>query len=488
MKAANLAHILGSWASGEGPLHHRLAVAIQQAIRNGAVLPSSRLPSERHLAESLALSRTTVVTAYENLRAGGWIESRPGSGTWVSARSTTVQRARLHAYTERLAESPLLNMLMTDNDEILDFSLGSPFALENLPPELTQVSAEEQAVLQTERNYMPLGLPRLRQAVAQYYSQAGLPTTAEQILIANGAQQAISLVAGLYVQRGDTVLVEDPTYFGALDVFRLAGARLAKVPIGPRHVEPDILRDRILAVSPRLVYLTPTYQNPTGVVMPEAARLQTAQLAREFGIAVIEDVTLADLTLEGIRPMPIPAQGNCGNVLMIGSLSKLFWPGLRVGWVRAAPHVISQLARVKCAFDLGCAMLTQTIAVRLMSFAEQARAMRALQLKPRRDLLVRLLHQHLPEWQFSVPHGGLFLWVRLPGTDTSQFAQIAARHGIAVAPGATLSADGSETESIRIPFLHDEATIELAVQRLIGAWAQVHTVERVSDSRIPVIV
>jgi DNA-binding transcriptional MocR family regulator len=459
---------LGGWVGLAGPLHRRLAVTLEKAIQHGVLLPGTQLPPERKLARALALSRSTVVTAYNTLRAEGWLESRLGSGTWVAAGRAILARQSAHASV--LEGSSLFNLLLVNDAEMTDFAVATTKPLSALQDSLFSVSPDVQKALLAERNYVPLGLPILRDAIARYYLQLGIPTDAEQILVTAGAQQAISLVASLYVQRGDTVLVENPTYFGALQAFRLAGARLAALTVGPRHVEPADLRDRILAGGSRLVYLTPTYHNPTGAVMPESARREIAGLSQEFGVPLVEDCTLADIELNGKAPKLVAAFSQNGTVLSVGSMSKLFWAGLRIGWLRASVSVISQLARIKSSADLGSPLLTQVIASQLLSAIDQARILRREQLTSRRDLTAELIRQHLPEWKFTVPSGGLCLWVQLPSCDASHFTQFAARFGVALTPGSIFASEDSYNEFLRIPFLLDEEAITTGLLRLKSAW------------------
>ena len=200
----------------------------------------------------------------------------------------------------RLRASPLLGLLAhRDDKDIIDFAMGSPLPLRELPLDLFTLPPDEYAALVHDRLYYPLGLPTARQAVASYYCKAGLPTRPEQVLITNGAQHAIALCAALYLQRGDSVLVEDPAYFGALDAFRVAGARVSPLPVEAGGVPIGVLRDRIIATAARLVYLTPTFQNPTGAVMPVAARKEVARIASELAIPVIDDGALAEMALDG---------------------------------------------------------------------------------------------------------------------------------------------------------------------------------------------
>ena len=269
------------------------------------------------------------------------------------------------------------------------------------------------------------------------YSNSGLDTTEEQVLITNGAQAAISLCTALYLQSGDSVLVEDPAFFGALDAFRAANARISELPVGPDGVRPAVVRERIKSTAPRLIYLMATYQNPTGSVMPAPARKELARIVTEAGVPMIDDCVLADIVLDGSPPPPLAAYAPQAAVITVGSLSKLICPGLRIGWVRAPAWIVERLARVKSAVDLASPHLTQAIAVRLVEQITEARRLRRLQLKPRRDLLAALLGKHLPSWTFDRPSGGLFLWVRLPRGDAREFAQVALRHGVLILPGPT---------------------------------------------------
>ena len=444
-----------------------------QAVRNGFLMPGSRLPSERMLAQALMLSRTTVVAAYDALRESGWVESRSGSGTWICARSFTVASARSSARAAALNESPLFSLLgPQQGEDRLDFALGTPMPLDQLPAELFTIPPEEYAAIMRDRYFYPLGLSTLRQAVARMYSQSGLETREEQVMITNGAQAAISLCTALYVQRGDAVLVEDPTYFGALDAFRTADARITTLPVGAEGVRPSTIRDRIKSTAARLVYLTPTFQNPTGGVMPAAARKEMARIIAESGVPLIDDSALAELSLEGPTPPPPAAFAPQAPIITVGSLSKSVCPGLRVGWVRAPAWIIERLVRLRSSFDLASPLLTQAIAVRLVEELSQARTLRRLQLKPRRDLLVALLRKHIPEWTFRVPPGGLFLWVKLPRGDARELAQVALRHGVIILPGPLASAVGRHESYIRLPFLAEPETLRAGVKRLTAAWKE----------------
>jgi DNA-binding transcriptional MocR family regulator len=376
---------------------------------------------------------------------------------------------RDRARASRLETSALASLFSLD-DDLLDLATGTTAPLTGLIADVLPKAEAFERTLASVRQYWPLGLPALRESIAAMYTRQRLPTRADEILVTAGAQQAIALVTAWLVHRGDPVLVETPTYFGALDAFRVAGARVSSVPVERAHVDPGLLRDRLFAIGPRLVYLTPTHSNPTGVVMPERARRVVARTVDECGVMLVEDHTLAGFAIDGPVPRLIASYTSGGRVLTVGSLSKLFWGGLRIGWIRGAASAIRQLGRLKSAADLGGPLPTQALAVPLVGLVEAASAERRAQLGPRRDRLAALVGEHLPEWRFRKPSGGLFLWVRVPGTDTRQFAQHAARHGVAVAAGAHFSADEGSDDHVRLPFLLEEAFLREGVARLSAAW------------------
>jgi DNA-binding transcriptional MocR family regulator len=470
MQIQKFVSLLGVWTGGKGPLHGKLARAIQTAVALGSLPPGIRLPAERSLADALKLSRTTVVTAYNGLRSENWVESRQGSGTYVCARSPVVHAARHAEQASRLASSPLLGMYRYDPATFIDLALGTTFSLTAMPSELYQLPEEEHQALLHERLYHPMGLPALRDAIALHYTKAGLATKPEQVLVTNGAQQGISLASLLYVQRGDTVLIEDPTYFGALDVFRNAGARMEPLPVGKDGVAASHFRERLRATGARLTYLTPSFQNPTGSVMPQAARRAVARASEELGAPIIEDESLVSIGFDGASPAPLAAYSETAPILTLGSLSKLMWQGLRIGWVRASEGTIERLCRLKISLEIGSPLWTQSVAVRLVEAIPLAQKLRRAQLMPRRDLLAGLLRKRLSDWEFQLPTGGLFLWVKLPSGDARELAQVALRHGVVILPGSAASPVEGYINFVRIPFLAEPETLRAAVDRLAAAW------------------
>jgi DNA-binding transcriptional MocR family regulator len=462
------ARALGNWAEGDGPVYRRLAAALRAAIRCGEVGPGERLPAERVLARLLSVSRTTVVAAYEILRQEEWLESRQGSGTRVSSGGAGA--SELLPEEGSFRGHPVYRGLIEGSEGTVEFLGAHLTGAEFLVKDLAAVDRRALSELTRGPGYLPMGLPALRQAIAAHLSGRGLPTAEEQVLVTCGAQQAIGIAGAAFLRRGDAVVLENPTYLGAIDIFTSLGARLTPVPVGREGPQVETLREIASRTAPRLLYLMPTFQNPTGALMPERSRRAVARLARELSIPVVEDNTLADLSLSSAPPPPLAAFEPAAPILTVGSLSKLFWGGLRVGWIRAREELLSRIAKRKIMADLGGSLLSQLAAVRLLARADQVQQMRRREMRERLDWLTKLLARHLPEWSFTPPAGGLSLWVRLPRGNADEFAQVALRHGVSIVPGSLASPDGGFSDHLRLPFVLDREPMEEGIRRLERAW------------------
>jgi DNA-binding transcriptional MocR family regulator len=297
-----------------------------------------------------------------------------------------------------------------------------------------------------------------------------MKTSEEQVLVTHGAQQAIGLAGALFVERGDAVIVENPTYLGSIDIFAGLSARLVSVPVGGDAAWIARLKETVARAAPRLIYLMPTFQNPTGAVLPVAVRRALARLSRELQIPIVEDNTLADLSLSAPPPPPIASFDAEAPILTIGSLSKLFWGGLRIGWIRASEEILARITRLKIMADLGGSLIGQLVAVRLLAEAERVKAIRRREMRERLDRLTKLLSRHLPDWSWHTPAGAPSLWVRLPQGDPNSFAQAALRHGVAVVPGSLASPDGGCTEHLRLRYVLEAEPMREGVERMARAW------------------
>lgn len=471
MDRSEIRELLGDWSAGDGPLYQQLTERIRRAISEGDLAIGQRLPSERALAESLAVSRATVVTAYEALRAERLVTSRQGSGTVVARSALTDAARRAGDGRVKNGQAGMIFQRLLDGPGQKLISLGC--AADPGSPWVAKAVAElDLPTLLSSQGYHPRGLPDLRQAIAAMYSDQGLPTSEDQILITTGAQQAIGLIAQLYARRGNKVVAETPGWPGSIDIFRDAGTEVIGVDLDEEGIDLAGLQRAIDRHQPALLYVMPTYNNPTGLVMSATRRRRLAELAARHDLPVCED-NAYDGYSSGAVPPPVAMFAPLAEVLTVGSLGKLVWGGLRIGWVRGPAGIIDRLARRKALADLGSPILEQAVAARLVPDLPTIRRERAEEAGEQLRVMEALLREELPEWQWRTPHGGGSLWVRIPGVDARVFAQVAMRHGVEVVPGTAMSTDGRFTDHIRVPFTFPAQTIDTLVCRLGGAWREV---------------
>lgn len=479
---SQLGFLLRKGLHGDGPLYRQLAETLKGAIDRGELALGTTLPPERTLARSLAVSRSTVVAAYDRLKTEGWLESRQGSGTWVR-RPDEKDRGGVDAVsTARLIQSAERSVPSADSDrltgtsteaETIDLSVAALAGSPTVSRVLASLTAADLDPLLSHHGYLPHGLPELRGRIAAVFTEAGLGSTDEQVVVTTGAHQAISLVARQTLQAGDTVVVESPTFPGALDVFRRFGARAVPLPVDEHGARTDVLEELLLRNRPKLLYVSPHFHNPTGAVMPESRRRQLAELADRTETTVVEDLAMGEIAIDdGVAvPPPIAAFSQGQTVHTIGSASKLFWAGLRIGWVRSPRSWSTRMLSTKTVADLGSSVVSQLLTARLLDHTDAVRAERRAQLRARRDLMDALLAEHLPDWSWNRPAGGLSFWVHLPSGNAEEFTDTAARHGVAIISGPSLSADDGNRRAIRLVFSAPEAMIERGIERLRDAWA-----------------
>ena len=465
-------------AEGDGPLYLRISDSLKRLVDRGDVALGTVLPAERSLARGLNVSRSTVVAAYERLKRDGWLESRRGSGTWVRRPDVTpeqvdaVSTGRLFLSAETQVGRAATGVTVLPDDTI-DLSVAALPATSAVRRAIDEPHGPELDDLLAHHGYLPQGLPALRDAIAQRMGARGVTTDSGRVVITTGSHQAISLIARQTVQAGDAVILESPTFPGALDIFRRFGARAIPLPVDEGGARTDLLEDIVLRTGARLVYLSPDFHNPTGTVMPIERREQVASIAQRTGITVIEDQSMAELDLDahGLPPA-IAALAPDAAVLTIGSTAKLFWAGLRTGWVHTPPEWGMRMLATKTVADLGSPLLDQLLAVRLLEQSDTVRAERVTMLRPRRDTLIRGLMARLPDWRFAIPPGGLSLWVHLPSGNAEEFAEHALEHRVAVVPGPALSVDDGNRRALRMAYVEPEERLAEAVGRLADAWAR----------------
>lgn len=444
------------------PAYLGLAEALRVLVGDGRIGVGVRLPSERELTGALDVSRTTVTRAYEVLRESGYAEARRGSGTF-----TTVPGGRRRAHDRALMPS-------AGGEDVIDLNCAAHSA----PPGLVEAyqrATEQLPAYLGGPGYYPLGVPALQARIAESYDARGLPTVPEQVMVTAGALAAASVVAQAFTATGERVVVESPTYPNATQAVQHAGARLVPAAVDPDGWDLDALAATLRQTSPRLAYLIPDFQNPTGHLMSDEQRAELAEsLARTRTTVVVDEAHQALALTPGLAAaMPAPLAVHAPDAITIGSASKSFWGGLRLGWVRVPRGEVDRLVQARIALDLGAPVLEQLVLADLLDRADEVLPVHRARLLAGRDALVAAVREHLPQWRFRVPDGGLALWCELPeplGTATTVEAE---RRGVVVAPGPVFAVEGGLDRFVRIPWTASPEVLTEAVRRLAAAWDHV---------------
>jgi DNA-binding transcriptional MocR family regulator len=464
-----IATLLGWEDDADGPLFRRLADGLRRLADEGYLADGSHLPPERQLATALAVSRNTVTAAYALLRTDGWIEARQGSATRIATARTS--EAAVHR-----ADSVMANLLRDLGTTTIDLTVAAPAAAPMVARSIADPSSlmVDPSVLTQGHGYYAAGHPRLRMAVAALLSSQGLPTRPEEILITNGAQQALSLLMGELTRPGTGLAVEEVAYPGVIDLAMRSGAHIHLLPVGSDGADVDALQAACRRDRVNVAIVAPDFQNPTGALMSAETRRRLTRVAQEEDVVLIDDRTHSGLDHGMAAPSPLASFDDQSRVVTVGGMSKLYWGGLRLGWIRARSSLINRLVEHKAGSDLGTSAPIQVIAAELLHHHhESTRIWRNEQLRASLAALESALATSMPKAKWDTPPGGPILWIRLPGTDAVEFSHRALRDGVAVIAGPLLcSRPGRATDRIRIPFYAEPAVLTEAVRRLARCWAQ----------------
>lgn len=479
-----LARLLGEWNLGVAPAYRELADVVRLLVLDGRVALDTALPSERALAEALGVSRTTVTAAYGHLRGQGFLSSGQGSrgrtriprltppGTTVFMDPGLTTAGQTPGTTSPGLAAP---------EGLIDLAYASLAASGEVVHRAFAAALTELPALLPGFGYDAMGLLPLREAVAARYTAAGVPTTAEQILVTSGAQHALNIIIRVVAGRQDRVLVEHPSYPNALDAIRAAGCRPIPVAFTAAHGagtdradggpalawDVHALQAAMTQQRPRMAYVVPDFHNPTGQLMPDVQRRQLVRAAVATGTVLVVDETLRELNLDGAETSPVAAFSPA--VVTIGSLSKSHWAGLRTGWIRASEAMIQRFAAARTSLDLGGPLMEQLAAAHLVRALDEPLPARLSDLRDNRTALLELLAGHLPEWETGHPSGGLSVWCRLPAPVSTALTIIAPDFGIRLAAGPRFGIGGAFERYLRVPFTLPPDQLETAVLALRSA-------------------
>ncbi|MGD9253032.1 MAG: PLP-dependent aminotransferase family protein [Holophagae bacterium] len=469
--------------SGE-PIYRQVARQIQDMISTGALPDGFVLPPERRLASALGINRSTVLSAYRELKARGLVDAHVGRGTAVlrppappRTRGAGVPWRQLFRQGDSRLHDPILAELLAASErrDLISLSIGLP-APELLPLDtLGEISSE----LWGESGPEPFlhspteGHTPFRSSLAEWVTSRGIRAKTSDILVVSGSQQGLDLIARTFLDPGDVVVVEEPTYLGALQAFRFAGARLVGVPTDAEGMRTDVLESVLEHHRPKLVYTLPTFQNPSGVVMSLERRRHLLDLASRWHIPILEDDPYSELRYEGEALPSLKALDENESVLYSSTFSKIVLPGLRVGYLVLPPVVLRQLVLAKQGADLHTNSYAQYLLDRFVRdghFADHLDRLRDTY-RRRRDAMARaLVGADDLDLGFSIPPGGFYVWCRIPrAIEQTTLMSDASAAGVLFLPGRACFPGEPAENAIRLNFTHcSESAIETGIERLLA--------------------
>jgi len=428
---------------------------IERRVRSGLLRAGDRLPPARGLATELGVHRGTVAAAYSELAGEGVLASHVGRGTFVTEEAAQIlpaaapeggafrwrdhfggfeppaQRSEIEAALARDRDPGIISFVRNIPDEAL-------FPTEAFRKSLNDVLREQGGPLLSYA--APEGHDVFLTFVREYLAQErGVTMGEDQLLIVNGSQQAMDLIARSFLRPGDTVLVEQPSYSGALDLFRAHGARLVTVPVDAGGVRVDEMESVLARERPKLLYVMPTFQNPTGSCLDPERRHEVVRLSARYEIPVIEDDFDGELYFDEAPPPPLKSIPGSEGVIYIGTPSKMLFPGLRVGWIAAEAPVVRRLSRVRRIADLSGSPLLQAGLARFAGTGALLRHMKRVR-KAYGERMQRLLdglsRDMPPGVTWTSPRGGLSVLVSLPeGQDSGELLRDGLEEGVLYTPG-----------------------------------------------------
>jgi len=439
------------------PIYVQLAAVLSDAIRAGRIAVGARLPSERLYAKVLGISRTTVTSAYQELKAMGLMRGYVGRGAIVIADDP--DRAPAGAIPWSQLASRLARLSPSTSNAINPglISFGDGWLHPSLIPHAALAACAARAVqdpaVLTQAAPL-LGLPALQQALIDTLRTNGVKTTPSEVLITGGAQQGLNVVARALISPGDAVVCESPTWYGAVRAFRAAGAEVVSVSMDHEGVDPDALEDSLVRLRPKFVYLIPSFQCPTGRLLSLQRRRRILALCARLRTPILESHVYGDISF-GEKVPSLKSLDSAGLVIHQGSASKAISPALRLGWLVAPRAAIDLLGPAKSSLDLSTPALAQAVLAGFLKSGAYARHLPKFrdQLRVRRDALIAALAAHCPELRYAKPQGGLYLWAQLPKPLQSQELEAAAAaDGVLVRSGDSFLTNGANSSHIRLCF------------------------------------
>jgi DNA-binding transcriptional MocR family regulator len=454
MGNSTLALLLRDWQSETGPRYHKLALAVMRAVERGDLVAGDRLPPERELASELGVSRTTIVSAYAQLREWKVAQSRRGGGSYVVGSSGSVHQAPGRFAVQRAHTRP--------SDQIV---LGG-----YLSPSFERVRASLDGVLREKRAEIPYGIdsmnnPELQQAVTEYYSSSGTVSRPEQVTATTGVMQGIYLVISELLSPGDRVLVATPTLMGVTDALRRAGVIAAHAEIGSGKWRRllDSAQTRI-----KLAILSSCVGHPGGGRLSAELLGEIETKLCRRGVAVLDVLPFFDLRINDDRRWQ-GLTSKTDNVITIGSGLRVLYPGLSIGWIRSSKSLAQRFLRARSVIDDGPSWIAQSAVAGMLGEVDTARREWTALHRPKLARMAGLLEEKCPRWHFEYPDGGATIWVTLPEPKAAALAEAALSEGVTITPGPVYGLDGEFADRVALSFSVGDEDIDAGIDRLAVA-------------------
>ncbi|MDF2963113.1 MAG: GntR family transcriptional regulator [Paenibacillus sp.] len=452
------------------PLYQQISEYLEMRIRYCEFPAGSKLPSERKLAEELNVNRSTVVQAYEELRAAGLVQSNVGFGTTVIGDKwgyTPKHAPNWRVYEESgtfLPNMPFIRKIREEirhNPNIIDFASGE-LSGDLFPNDIFKKVWHESPFEGYLGYEDPQGYLGLRETIVSFLQEYHhINATTASILITSGSQQSLFLITQCLLSPGDAVAIEYPSYCYSLPMFQSAGLRIFPLPVDRDGINPEDIIALHRQHRIKMIFLNPNYQNPTGTVLQEKRRERILDITAELGVPIVEDDPFSLTSFEDNPPLPLKAFDTTGNVIYIGSLSKIAASGFRIGWMAAPQSVIRRLTDARQQMDFGLSVVPQWIASQFLGtgnyFAEHIEELR-LKLQLKRDILIEAIDDKLKgKLEYTVPEGGLNLWGRITKSINDQeLLEKAIERGIVFVPGGVF---GSTRNYVRFSYARPDKEV-----------------------------
>ncbi|MCY8106674.1 PLP-dependent aminotransferase family protein [Bacillus mojavensis] len=476
-------------------LSKQIYQSIVDRIRSGLLEEGSKLPSVRSLSKQLEVSLVTAVKAYKQLEQDGFATSIQGKGTFVKAKISEKKKVEaMPSYDWQLSLQDYLPRSQFSRYHIapqkvhLSSSMIDPKLLPNryFEHEVQQVLSENPELLSIYGNVQ--GDNQLRSEMSAYLKRSGVTSTPENILVTSGLQQSIDLVARTFIGPGDVVVMEAPTYPGAIDIFRGRGATILTVPVDKDGMRIDILQNVCEKHKPKVIFTIPTFHNPTGFVMSLKRRKQLLDIAGSIHSIIVEDDPCSEIYFEKKPPVTLKSMDQFGNVIYLRGLSKTIAPSCRIGILTASGSIFNRLLAAKANADLGSPLLTQKAILPLINskrMIDHSKKLRTA-LKIRRDLVLDLLTSLSPEGvSWTIPEGGLNLWISLPSWINSHLLlSEAKKQQITFLPGSACYPAGQENNHLRISYSYiNEELLTHGITTLCNIFHAAISSQKTSENR-----